>query len=69
MKMAALLQPLPTEVTTEEETNTFCVPSCRTQYRQVSFFTRTIQDWNGLHQEAVTAESLDCFKSKLNSLL
>ena len=69
MKMAALVQPLLTEATTEEETNTFCVPSRRTQYRQVSFFTRTIQDWNGLPQEVVTAESLDCFMSRLNSLL
>ena len=69
MKMTALMQPLLTEATTEEETNTFCVPSCRTQYKQMSFFPRTIQDWNGLHQEVVTAESLDCFMSRLNSLL
>ena len=26
---------------------------------------RTIPDWNGLHQEVVTAESLDCSKSRL----
>ena len=27
------------------------LPSCRTQYRQMSFFPRTIQDRNGLPQE------------------
>ena len=35
----------------------------------MSFFPKTIPDWNGLPQEVVTAESLDCFKSRLNSLL
>ena len=45
------------------------IPSCRPQYRQTSFFPRTIPDWNRLPQEVVTAESLDCFKSRLNSLL
>ena len=38
------------------------IPSCRTLYRQMSFFPRTIPDWNGLPPETVTAESPDCFK-------
>ena len=43
--------------------------SCRTQYRQMPFFPRTIPGWNSLPQKVVTAESLDCFKSRLNSFL
>ncbi|KAI0212625.1 hypothetical protein LSAT2_002456 [Lamellibrachia satsuma] len=50
-------------------TCSYDIPSCRTQYRQMSFFPRTIPDWNGLSQEAVMAESLDSFKSRLYSLL
>ena len=53
----------------KKNTCSYDIPSCRTQYRQMSFFPRTIPDWNGLSQEVVTAESLDCFKSRLNSLL
>ena len=32
----------------------------------MSFFPKTIPDWNGLPQEVVTAESLDCFTCKHN---
>ena len=46
----------------KNNTCSYDVPSCRTQYRQTSFFPRTLPDWNGLPQEVVTAESLDCFK-------
>ncbi|KAI0213334.1 hypothetical protein LSAT2_001640, partial [Lamellibrachia satsuma] len=46
-------------------TCSYDIPSCRTQYRQMSFFPRTIPHWNGLPQEAVMAESLDSFKSRL----
>ena len=52
--------------------NTTCSydnPSCRTQYRQMSLFPRTIPDWNRQPQEFVKAESLDCFKSRLKSFL
>ena len=38
---------------------------CWTQYRQMSFFPRTIPEWNSLPQEIVAAKSLDCFKSRL----
>ena len=53
----------------KNNTCSYNIPSCRTQYRQMSFFPRSIPDWNGLPQEVVTAESQDCFKSRLNSLL
>ena len=45
------------------------IPSCRTQNRQMSFFPRAIPDWNSLPQEIVAADTLDCFKSRLNSHL
>ncbi|KAL8560846.1 hypothetical protein ACOMHN_063236 [Nucella lapillus] len=35
----------------------------------MAFFPRTIPEWNKLPQEVVTAESLDCFKSRLASHL
>ena len=46
------------------------IPSCRTRYnRQMSFFPRTRPDWNSLPQEIVAADTLDCFKCRLNSHL
>ena len=45
------------------------IPTCTTRYRQMTFFPRTIPEWNKLPQEVVTAESLDCFKSRLASHL
>ena len=35
------------------------IPSSRTQYRQMSFFPRTIPEWNALPEEITEAESLD----------
>ena len=45
------------------------IPTCTTLYRQMTFFPRTIPEWNKLPQEVVTAKSLDCFKSRLASHL
>ena len=33
--------------------------------RDMSFFPRTIPEWNSLPQEIVAAKSLDCFKTRL----
>ena len=41
------------------------IPTCSTRYRKMSFFPRTIPEWNKLPQAVVAAESLDCFKSRL----
>ena len=32
-------------------TCSYDIPSCRTQFRQMSSFPRTIPDWNGLPQD------------------
>ena len=40
----------------------------RTDAYRLSFFPRTVVDWNGLTTEIVTAPSLDAFKSRLSSL-
>ena len=53
----------------ENNTCSYDIPSSRTKYRQMSFFPRTIPDWNSLPPEVVTAESLDCFESRLNLFL
>ena len=45
------------------------IPSSRTQYRQMSFFPRTIPEWNALPEEITEAESLDSFKSRLTPLI
>ena len=38
---------------------------CRTQYRQASFFPRTIRDWNELPETTVAADTLETFKSRV----
>ena len=57
--------PQPTETRSshrKNNTHSYNIPYCRTQYRQMSFFPRTIPEWNSLPQEIVAAKSLDCFK-------
>ena len=44
----------------------FQIPYCRTLYRQNSFFPRTIKEWNGLTLEAVSAGTVESFKSQLS---
>ena len=54
---------------TENSDWSYDIPSCRTQYRRMSCFPRTIPDWNGLPEELVVAVTLDRFKSGLASHL
>ena len=51
----------------KNNTCSYDILSYWTQYTQMSFFPRTIPDWNSLPQKVVTAESLDCFKSRLKT--
>jgi hypothetical protein len=44
------------------------VPSNRTQYRQMTFFPRTIPDWNSLPADAVMAPSLAAFQARVAHL-
>ena len=39
------------------------IQSCRTEARKMSFFPRTIRDWNALPLQTVTAESLPLFRA------
>jgi hypothetical protein len=41
----------------------------RRLYRQKAFFPRTTAEWNMLPEEAVTAETLELFKSRASHLL
>ncbi|KAL8625339.1 hypothetical protein ACOMHN_044482 [Nucella lapillus] len=43
-------------------------PSCRTTYRQMSFFPRTIPEWNLLPAETATAPSLASFQARVAHL-
>ena len=44
---------------------TYQVPKFKTDYRKESFFPRTINDWNNLPPDIVTAETLEIFKAKV----
>ncbi|KAL8575234.1 hypothetical protein ACOMHN_042355 [Nucella lapillus] len=44
------------------------IPSCRTTYRQMSFFPRTIPEWNLLPAETATAPSLASFQARVTYL-
>ena len=50
---------------TNNNNQSYDIPTCTTQYRQMALFPRTIPEWNTLPQDVVTAKSLDCFKSRL----
>ena len=43
------------------------VPSNRTEYRQKSFFPRTIPEWNALPDATVQASTVDAFKQRLHN--
>ena len=45
------------------------VPLSRTQYHQMSFFPRTIRDWNSLPNSVVEAPSLASYKGQLKAHL
>ncbi|KAI8484079.1 hypothetical protein Bbelb_381970 [Branchiostoma belcheri] len=57
-----------TRSTRQTHPATYRVPSCRTEYRQQSFFLRTIQDWNCLPAEVILSPTLDSFKDKILTL-
>jgi len=42
----------------------FQIPSSRSDYRRVSYFPRTIRDWNSLPPDIVSAKTLDAFKAQ-----
>ena len=44
-------------------------PYCRLNKRKVSFFQRTINDWNNLSHDCVNASSANMFKNKLDNYL
>ena len=49
----------------QNNSQNYNVPSCRTKYRQMTFFPRTIPEWNHLPEDVVAAKTLDSFKSRL----
>ena len=59
------LVPTKKKNTRHSHARAYQVLSCRTERRRMSFFTRTVRDWNALPQSTVEAESLDAFKALL----
>ena len=47
----------------------FYKPNCRLDIRKYSFSQRVISEWNNLPLEAVTAESVNSFKNKIDPIL
>ena len=45
--------------------NAFTIPYSATTYRQLSFFPRTIKEWNSLPPDITSAGSVECFKAQL----
>ena len=52
--------------TRHSHSNSFHIPSCKTEYRKESFFPRTITDWNKLPDNIIHSTSVDSFKSALS---
>ena len=49
-------------------TQSFQMPSCRTQLRQNSFFPRTIKAWNNLPLNTVMCDSVESFRTAVSAL-
>ena len=72
ISISSSYQPRPTSSgrsSRKDNDYSYDTPSCRTHYRPMSFFPRTLPDWNSLPQEVVAADTMDCFKSRLHSHL
>ena len=54
---------LPTRLTRSTHHEAYLLPACRTQYRQKSFFPRTIAEWNALPLVAVQSAMVEAFKN------
>ncbi|XP_071145327.1 uncharacterized protein [Mytilus edulis] len=52
--------------TRHSNSNSFQIPSCKTQYRKESYLPRTITDWNKLPDNIVNCTSVDSFKSSIS---
>ncbi len=56
----------PTRRSRNTHDRSFQVPHCRIESRRMSFYLRTIRDWNGLPQDFVHATSPDTFRDKVS---
>lgn len=51
--------------TRHSHTRAFLLPSCRTERGRMSFFPRTVSDWNALPPDTIKAESLEAIKARV----
>ena len=49
-------------------TRPFIVPSSSTDQYKFSFFVRTVEEWNNLDNDIVTAKSIESFKNKIQTI-
>jgi hypothetical protein len=63
-------QLIPSNSTSTRSTHnlSFKIFYCRTQYRQQSFFPRTIKDWNSLPPDATSAGTVESLRAHLSQL-
>ena len=54
------------KATRHENSQAYHIPYSSTDYRKMSFFPRTVCDWNQLKDPVVKASSVDAFKEALS---
>ena len=54
--------------TRHNNSNSYQIPQCRSEYRKQSFFPRTIKEWNTLPESVIKSDTVDSFKRALSEL-
>ena len=67
IERAAYMTPTVRSLPSHSHNQTYLVPKATKDYYDLSFFPRTIQDWNQLPRNVVEAPSLDSFRARLAS--
>ena len=62
------LQPARRKTTRLQHHRAFQIITCRTDKRKMSFFPRTVKDWNALAPHIMDSETLEAFKASVSSM-
>ena len=57
---------LPRRTTRHSHSRAFQTITCRTEKRQMSFFPRSVRDWNALPPDIPDLETLEAFKASVS---
>ena len=55
----------PTRRLRQSHDNAYQVPHCRIDVRKMSFFPRTVRDWNALPPDKASLDTLEAFKASI----